>query len=111
LGSANQWVVSDTNLRNRENFLRKTFLFLNFWRWWWKISGRDFVGEIALAVRAVTEGLIGRLATAAESDGGASAETEFIAGWIVNLEIAFDEDGAVIFESDLCWHLFSLGFW
>jgi hypothetical protein len=55
-------------------------------------------------VRAVAEGLIGGMTAAAESNGGASGETEFISGGIDNLEIAFDQDGAVILECNFRWH-------
>jgi hypothetical protein len=64
------------------------------------------VGEIALAVRAVTERFIGRMAAAAESDGGASGQAELIPCWIDNLEIAFDQDWSVVSESNFCRHLF-----
>jgi hypothetical protein len=68
---------------------RKNFSFLNFWRGWWKISRRYFAGEIGVAVRAVAEGLVRGMATAAKSDGGASGEAEFISGEIDNFKIAF----------------------
>jgi hypothetical protein len=82
----------------------KNFSFLNFWRGWWKISGGNFAGEVRVAVCAVAERLVGGMAAAAKSDGGASGETEFIPGEIDNLKIAFDQDWTVILECDFCWH-------
>jgi hypothetical protein len=67
------------------------------------------VSEIVLAVRTVTERFIGGMAATAEADGGASGKTEFVSGGILNLEIAFDQDWAVVSESNFCWHLFP--FW
>jgi hypothetical protein len=73
----------------RQKYFRKNFSFLNFWRGWWKISCRYFAGEIGIAVRAVTEGLVGGMAAAAKSDGGASGKAEFISGEIDDFKIAF----------------------
>jgi hypothetical protein len=73
-----------------ENIFWKNFSFLNFWRWWWKISCSYFAGEICVTVSAVAEGLVGGMAAAAKSDGGASGETEFVSGEIDNFKIAFD---------------------
>ena len=53
---------------------------------------------------AVAERLVGGMAAAAKSDGGASGEAEFISGEIDDFKIAFYQDWAVIFESDFCWH-------
>jgi len=82
----------------------ENFSFLDFWRGWWKISRRYFAGEVGVAVRAVAEGLVGGMAAAAESDGGATGKTEFISGEIDDFKIAFDQNRAVIFECDFCWH-------
>jgi hypothetical protein len=82
----------------------KNFSFLNFGLGGRKVSGGNFVREIGVAVGAVAEGLIGGMTAAAESNGGASGETEFISGGIDNLEIAFDQDGAVILECNFRWH-------
>jgi hypothetical protein len=73
-----------------EKYIWKNFSFLNFWCRWWKISSCHFASEIGVAVRTVAEWLVGGMAAAAESDGGASGETEFIPGEIDNLKIAFD---------------------
>ena len=73
-----------------ENIFWKNFSSLNFWRGWWKISCRDFAGEIRVAVRAIAERLVGGVAAAAKSDGGASGEAEFISGEIDDFKIAFD---------------------
>jgi hypothetical protein len=54
-------------------------------------------------VSAIAEGLVGGMAAAAETDGGASRKTEFISGEIDNFKIAFDQNWAVIFESEFCW--------
>jgi hypothetical protein len=85
---------------------RKNFSFLNFGLGRREISGGYFVSEIAFAVRAIAEGLVCGMSAAAETDGSASGQAEFISGWINNLEIAFDKDRAVVFESNFCWHLF-----
>jgi hypothetical protein len=88
--------------RRRQKDFRKKFSFLNFWRGWWKISCRNFAGEIGVAVRAIAKGLVGGMTATAKSDGGAPGEAEFISGEIDNLKIAFDQNWAVIFESDFC---------
>jgi hypothetical protein len=87
-----------------ENIFWKNFSFLNFRRWWWKISGSYFASEVGVAVRAIAEGFVGGMAAATESDGGASGETEFVSGEIDDFKIAFDQHRAVIFECDFCWH-------
>ena len=87
-----------------KKYFRKNFSFLNFWCGRWKISGRNFTGEIGVAVGAIAERLVGGMAAAAESDGCASGETEFISGEIDDFKIAFNQDWAVIFECDFCWH-------
>jgi hypothetical protein len=69
------------------------------------------VGEIAFLVGAVTERFVGGLAAAAEADGSAAGETEFIPGWVYDLKIAFDEDGAIVSEGNFCWHEFPFGFY
>jgi hypothetical protein len=76
--------------KKRQKYFRKNFSFLNFWRGWWKISRRYFAREIGISVRAIAERLVCGMATAAESDGGASGETEFISGEIDDFKIAFD---------------------
>jgi hypothetical protein len=88
----------------RENIFWKNFSFLNFWRGWWKISGRNFAGEVRVTVRAIAEGLVGGMSAAAESDGGASGETKFISGEIDDFKIAFYQNWAVILERDFRWH-------
>jgi hypothetical protein len=88
----------------RQKYFRKNFSFLSFWRGWWKISCRYFADKVRVAVRAVAEGLVGGMAAAAKSDGGASGETEFVSGKIDDFKIAFDQNWAVIFECDFCWH-------
>jgi hypothetical protein len=90
--------------KTRQKNFRKNFSFLNFWRGWWKISGRNFAGEIRVAVSAIAEGLVGGMAAAAESDGGASGKPKLISGEIDDFKIAFDQDWAIIFECDFCWH-------
>jgi hypothetical protein len=93
LWAAKEWVPRGPIPKNvgksGKKYFRKNFSFLNFWRGWWKISGRYFAGEIGVAVRAIAEGLVGGMAAAAESDGGASGETEFISGEIDDFKIAF----------------------
>ena len=94
-------------------FYKKGFSFLNFGdfgRGRRKISRGNFVGEVAFLVGTVAERLIGRLAAAAQADGSASGETELISGWIYDLEIALDEDGAVIAKRDFSWHEFPFEF-
>ncbi len=91
-------------IANEQKYFEKNFSFLNFWRGWRKISGRDFAGEIGVAVSTVAEGLVGGMAAAAESDGGATGETEFISGEIDDFKIAFYQNWAVILECDFCWH-------
>ena len=71
-------------------FCRKDFSFLDFGSRRWKISRSYFAGEIGVTVRAVAKRLVGGVAAAAKSDGGASGEAEFISGEINDLEIAFD---------------------
>ena len=61
-----------------------------------EIPGGDGTDEVDALVSAIAEGGVCRLATAAESDGGASAEAERIAGLVDDFEIAFDADGTVV---------------
>jgi hypothetical protein len=87
---ANFWVTRDPRVLIVEKYFWKNFSFLDFWHRWWKISRRYFAGEICVAVSAVTKGLVGGMAAAAEPDGGASGKAEFISGEIDDFKIAFD---------------------
>ncbi len=93
-----------------EIFSGKNFSFLNFGLWWWKIPRGNLVREIIQAVSTVAKRLVGGMAAAAESDRSASGETEFISGGVDNLEIAFDQNWAVVFERNFCWHWFPFKF-
>jgi hypothetical protein len=57
-------------------------------------------------VRPIAEGLIGRLSAAAQSDLSSPAQAERVAVGIVNGEIAFDTNGAVVKNCDFCGHYF-----
>ena len=50
---------------------------------------------------AVTEGLVRRLAAAAQADGGAAREIEGLSVLVEDFEIPFDADGAVVPDGDL----------
>jgi hypothetical protein len=77
-------------LKKRRKYFEKDFSFLNFWLGRWEISRGYFVCEIGIPMRAVAEGLVGRVAAAAESDRGASGEAELISGRIDDFKIAFN---------------------
>ena len=62
--------------------------------------------ECDLAVGAVTEGLVLRGAAAAQANGLAAAQIEWIAVHVVNGELALNADRVVIADGDFCWHSF-----
>jgi hypothetical protein len=89
----------------------KNFSVSRFRNWRGQIASLHFVDKITRLVRAVTERLIGGMATTAEADCGAACQTEFIACRIDDLEITFDQNRAVVLESYFCWrHLVFLVF-
>lgn len=100
----NQWVARDPRSAKSRKYFRKNFSLLNFGLGWWKFSRGYLVSEIIQAVSTVAERLVGGMSATAESDRGASGETEFIPSGVDNLEIAFDQNWAVMFERNFCWH-------
>jgi len=57
-----------------------------------------------LGVGAVAEGFVLGLPAAAEADGFAAGEVERVAVHVVNGEVSFDADRAVVADSDFRWH-------
>jgi len=56
---------------------------------------------------AVAEGLVRRLAAAAQADFVAAAQAEGVAVGVADFEIAFDANGSVIHDADFGWHIYS----
>ena len=92
------------NFANAQKYFGKNSSFLDFGLGWWEFSCDYFVGEIIQAVSTVAERLVGGVTAAAESDGSTSGEAEFVAGGVDNFEITFDQDWAIMFERNFCWH-------
>ena len=60
--------------------------------------------EANLAVHSIAERFIRRLSTAAQADRFAAREIESVAVHVVNCEVPFDTNRAVVADSDFCWH-------
>ena len=60
--------------------------------------------EAYFAMGAVAERFVLGLTAAAEADGFAASEVERIAVYVVDGEVAFDTDRAVVADSDFRWH-------
>jgi hypothetical protein len=69
--------------------------------------GQRLVLEAAFLVRAVTEGLIGGMAAAAQLDGCTASEAVLVALHVINLKVSFDEQRAVIARRNFRSHFFS----
>jgi hypothetical protein len=71
-----------------------------------QFSRNDGVGKAASLMAAVAKRLIGGSPAATETNGGTPRESEGLAIWIDDLEIAFDTNRAVTETDDFgCGHL------
>src|SRR5579862_9386241 len=77
---------------------------LSFGYWRGQGAGRASRAKSDLTVSPVAEGLVFRLSAAAQADGFAAREIESIAVHVVDGEVPFDANRAVIADSDFCWH-------
>jgi hypothetical protein len=80
---------------------------LRLWSGRWKLAGLRLILKAALLVSTVAERLICRMAAATELNSSAASQTILVALHIVNLEIAFDEQRAVIPRGNFGGHFFS----
>ncbi len=74
---------------------------LQFWFRRRKVAGHDLALESDFVVRAVAEGLVRRMAAAAQREGGAARKAEGRPLRVHNLEVSFDAKRAVVQRSDL----------
>jgi hypothetical protein len=98
-------------MRQSQSWIGLRLLWL--WDWRRQITRRHGVGEVLALVGAVAEGLVARMAAAAEGNGGPSSQAECVAFLILHFEIAFHSDRAVVnYRYFGCWqgilHWFSL---
>jgi hypothetical protein len=75
-----------------------------------QFAGGHGVSKTARFVAAVAEGLIGGLAAATETDGGATSQSKRLSFGIYNLEVTFDAKGTIVIYRDFgCRQFFLLG--
>jgi hypothetical protein len=66
----------------------------------WEITRTNGALKILSLVRTITEGLIARVATAANGDECAAAESKFLPYLIYNFKVPFNANGTVIEKRD-----------
>ena len=79
-------------------------LLLGLWDRRWQIASSYCIGEVLALVRTVAEGLVARMAAAAEGNCRATGQAESVTLLVFHFEIAFYFDRAVIKDRYFsCW--------
>src|SRR6266446_2295445 len=98
-------VVSRSNGKPSQDetvsFLRALPSGLDFWLGCGKFACDDSIVEITSLVRAIAEGLVGRVSAAAQADDGAPGKAKRPALRIDNFELAFHPNGSIIVDGYL----------